>query len=240
MAAAFSSSCSPTSLGERRLAMIPEPMTATISKPVPSASATRRRPRSTGSIAGAGLGCPFEVGHAAPARSVMRRRSSSTVASKACAGAGRDGVGDRPVQPPRARIELFVGPVADGDRQRGVPGRRRRGAVGVASVEVEAGPSRRRQRRRDGRASAGWVPALAAATPVIERHRAAASWERAELAVHTNSAGCGRGRLWPGAAGPGRRRGGGRSGDGRHRSIGCARSGRRLRGRRGGGRAGSR
>ena len=47
VAAAFSSSCSPTSSGDRRLAMIPEPITATISMPVPSASATRRRVRSS-------------------------------------------------------------------------------------------------------------------------------------------------------------------------------------------------
>ena len=37
--------------------------------------------------------------------------------------------------------------------------------------------------------SAGWVPALAAGAPVVAVHRPAASWERAELAVHTNSTG---------------------------------------------------
>ena len=44
VAAAFSSSCRPTSSGDRRLAMIPEPITAMISRPVPSASATSRGP----------------------------------------------------------------------------------------------------------------------------------------------------------------------------------------------------
>ena len=43
VAAAFSSSCRPTSSGDSRLAMIPDPMTATTSSPVPSASATSRR-----------------------------------------------------------------------------------------------------------------------------------------------------------------------------------------------------
>ena len=39
--------------------------------------------------------------------------------------------------------------------------------------------------------SAGWVPALSAGWSVSCVHSAAASWERAELWVHTNSAGCG-------------------------------------------------
>ena len=43
VAAAFSSSCSPTSPGDNRVAMIPDPITATTSSPVPSASATSRR-----------------------------------------------------------------------------------------------------------------------------------------------------------------------------------------------------
>ena len=47
VAAAFSNSWSPMSLGERRLAMIPEPTTAMISSAVPSASAVRRRARSS-------------------------------------------------------------------------------------------------------------------------------------------------------------------------------------------------
>ena len=46
VAAAFSSSWSPTSPVESRLAMIPEPITATISIAVPKASAARRRVRS--------------------------------------------------------------------------------------------------------------------------------------------------------------------------------------------------
>ena len=45
VAAAFSSSCKPTSLGERRCAMIPEPMTATMRRAVPSASAVSLRAR---------------------------------------------------------------------------------------------------------------------------------------------------------------------------------------------------
>src|SRR5215207_7739682 len=44
VAAAFSSSCSPTSSGERRLAMIPEPTTAMIRKALPTSSASSRRP----------------------------------------------------------------------------------------------------------------------------------------------------------------------------------------------------
>ena len=35
--------------------------------------------------------------------------------------------------------------------------------------------------------AAGWVPAEAAGTLLARRHSAAARWERAELAVHTNS-----------------------------------------------------
>ena len=46
VAAAFSSSCRPTSPVDSRLAMIPDPITATINIAVPNASATRRRVRS--------------------------------------------------------------------------------------------------------------------------------------------------------------------------------------------------
>src|SRR4051812_42417036 len=43
VATAFSSSCSPTSLGDRRVAMMPEPTTAMTRTQLPSPSATRRR-----------------------------------------------------------------------------------------------------------------------------------------------------------------------------------------------------
>ncbi len=46
VAAAFSSSCSPTSPVDSRLAMMPDPITATINIAVPNPSATRRRVRS--------------------------------------------------------------------------------------------------------------------------------------------------------------------------------------------------
>ena len=43
VAAAFSSNCNPVSSGDRRLAMMPEPITAMINGAVPTASATKRR-----------------------------------------------------------------------------------------------------------------------------------------------------------------------------------------------------
>ena len=70
----------------------------------------------------------------------------------------------------------------------------RGGSVATAS----SGRGRARPRRSSCRwaaftapgstAAAGWVPAEPAGRPVASRHSAAASWERAELAVQTNRA----------------------------------------------------
>ena len=119
--------------------MIPDPMTATISRPVPSASATRRRDSSTGISPVPVSGSVSELGHAAPATVAMRWRSSATVASNAFAVPTGDGVGDRPVQPAGLRVELLVGAVAHRDRQRrATTDRIERGRRRVAEVEAGA------------------------------------------------------------------------------------------------------
>ena len=80
VAAAFSNSCNPTSSGDRRVAMIPEPITAMIRNPVPSASATRRRVRSRWSA-------PLPVSTS----SASGRWVCSVMAPPACAVARRCG-----------------------------------------------------------------------------------------------------------------------------------------------------
>src|SRR3954447_8106608 len=50
VAVEFSSSCRPTSPGERRSAAMPEPTTTVTSRPVPRSSAVSRLPRSVGSL----------------------------------------------------------------------------------------------------------------------------------------------------------------------------------------------
>ena len=58
---------------------------------------------------------------------------------------------------------------------------------GGRAGERQPVPLRRRRSRRGRCASAGWVPAEAAGIVLARRHSAAASWERAEFAVQTNS-----------------------------------------------------
>ena len=93
------------------------------------------------------------------------------------------------MQPRWVGGELFVGPVA----HLTVNLRRRESRRTVGVAVVRSTPARRPAATAPGwTTEAGCVPALSAGAPVIERHSATASWERAELAVHTNSADCGR------------------------------------------------
>ena len=81
VAAAFSKSCRPTSSGDSRLAMMPDPTTAMIKRHVPSASATRRRARSGLGVAADGPLMPqprdrrSRCGFADASRPPPRRRS---------------------------------------------------------------------------------------------------------------------------------------------------------------------
>ena len=174
-----------------------------------------------------------------PRRSSMRSRSSATVASNAARVPTGDRVGDRPVQPVRIGVELLVGPVAHRDRQRRASPDRRRAASACASARSR--PARRAAAtRRDGPARPGGCRRSRPGCPVSRVHSAAASWERAELrGAHEQH------RLGAARRPRGRRPSsgvaarGGRSGGGRRRWSGCARSARPARARRGGGPAGS-
>ena len=99
--------------------------------------------------------------------------------------ADADRIGHRPVQVGPV-AEFFVGEVAHGDDQvaAGLDVVDRSGAAAGAAA---AGGARRRRSRRGRSARAGWVPADAAGTGLAWRHSAAASCERAEFAVHTNT-----------------------------------------------------
>jgi hypothetical protein len=101
--------------------------------------------------------------------------------------AATDRVGDRPVQR-RAPRRAARPPGRGRTRRRPGPGR-------VTDLVVAAGraASRSRPRRRAASTASGWTSigrrgaGGARGRPVRARHRAAASWERAELAVQTNS-----------------------------------------------------
>jgi hypothetical protein len=100
-------------------------------------------------------------------------------------GIDRYWIGDRPVQPRTEVPELFVGVVADGDDEvivvkdvvEGL------GAVAFDAESVALGDVTARGWMR----GPGWVPAEVAGVLLSWFQMAAASWERAEFAVHTNS-----------------------------------------------------
>ena len=162
--------------------MIPEPMTAMISRPVPRASATRRRARSSCSAPVPVSGCGGELGHAA--RPVARARDAlvefvdgarrTRRRCRSATGSGMDQCSQLVVG-----VELLVGAVADRDDQAG--DRRRRRGVGVAVGTGRGRPVWRRRRRRDGPVRRGGCRRDSPGAPVSSCHSAAASWERAEL-----------------------------------------------------------
>ena len=176
MAAAFSSSCRPTSPVDRRLATMPEPITATISIPVPNASAASRRvrsrrsapvPVSTSRTSSTSLGCSSSVMTPPPTRRpcAIRLAELGQRRVERRLGADRDRVGDRPVQPGVVRVELLVGPVAHGDHQRRAA-RRSRPGRGVWLARGRVRPGERRPRRRDGPARRDGFPPRLAGSPV--------------------------------------------------------------------------
>lgn len=99
------------------------------------------------------------------------------------AGADADRVRDGPVQ--LVRVKCFMGSVADGDDE--VEWIEHDVEVPRAgSPQPQAVPTRCRDGARM-HARGGCVPADAAGTGLVRRQAAAASWERAELCVHTNT-----------------------------------------------------
>ena len=94
-------------------------------------------------------------------------------------------IGNRPVQPRKGVAEFFVGVVADRDDEV------------VVMKDVVEGFGRLRSIRRPWRSATatargwmrgpGWVPAEVAGMMPRWFQVAAASWERAEFAVHTNT-----------------------------------------------------
>ena len=217
--------------------MIPDPMTATINRPVPSASATRRRDSSTGISPVPGLGEVGELGHAAPATMAMRWRSSATVASNAFAVPTGTGSGiDQCSQPGCGSSSSWARShtvIVNGGRSTELVERRRRRVA-----EVEAGTPGGGDRAGVhplGRVGAGADRRGAGASRSTGRRRAGSG----------PSSRCTRTAPDRSPVGPAdraarvRRGSGGRSDGARRRSTGCARSARPPRARRGGGPAGS-
>ena len=201
--------------------MIPEPITATISKPVPSASATRRRVEVEPQRRRCRSRRDVESSRRSrrPAdQASMRWRSSRTVASNAAGVPTATGIGDRPVQPGVGRVEFLVRLVADRDHERRHVDRRRRSIVARSAASRELGAPSGGDRARVH--PVGGVGAGRLGRQVVtERHSAAASWLRAELRVHTNNAGSGGGADRAACLRAPRVRGA-RSGGDRPRSIG--------------------
>ena len=118
---------------------------------------------------------------------VIRSRSSTTVASNAAGvptgtGSGTDQCSHPGSATPSSwarshTVTTSAGRSSTSSRWRGV-------------APLRSSPARRAAATASGwTRSAGWVPAEVAGAPVSWRHRAAATWERAELCVQTNSAG---------------------------------------------------
>ena len=166
--------------------MIPEPITATISRPVPSASATRRRDevdrecrRCRSRAAASSSVMP------PPARSRMRWRSSATVASNAFAGPTGTGSGiDQCSQSGSGSSSSWARShtvIVNAGRCR------------TSSSEVGVASPRSRPARRAAATAPGWTRRPGGcrlsrpACPSLRSTAPAASCERAELCVHTNS-----------------------------------------------------
>ncbi len=191
VANAFSNSCRPTSPGESRCAMIPDPITATTSSAVPRASAASRRARSRRSapvpVSGAAASASSGTGSSALMPRVRSTRDTVDPLGELGDGAVERGrravghrIGHRPVEPVGPVAQLLVGAVAHRHHERcrrATRAGRRRGRAAPRSR-----PARRAAATAPGcTPGAGWVPADDAARRTCSVHNAAASWLRAEL-----------------------------------------------------------
>ena len=162
VAAAFSSSCSPTSSGDEAAGHDPGADDGDDQQP----GAQRLGDEAAGQVECERAGAGLDGSRAEVVLITRRRERADPVAQFVDRGierrpaAGRDRVGDRPVQPGRVGVELLVGLVADRDHQR-----RQLGDVveQLGRAPVRSSPARRAPAIAPGwTRSAGWVPAMSA------------------------------------------------------------------------------